>query len=200
MADIHDHPIILASHNPGKLQEFRRLFAQGNIPLVLDDYGGQEIIEETGDSYRANAELKARTVAERSGHWALADDSGVEVDALGGLPGIHSARFVSQDSWENNREILLRLLEVPWDHRTARMRAVLCLASPDGLVFFSEGVVEGRILTWPRGQGGFGVDPIFSIDGETSFAEWPQEYKDRVSHRGMAVQGIIPVIQQVMAL
>ncbi|POB11093.1 MAG: non-canonical purine NTP pyrophosphatase [Sulfobacillus thermosulfidooxidans] len=200
MANFHEHPIILASHNRGKLEEFRRLFASVDLPLVLDDYGEKEIIEETGDSYRANAQLKAQAVASRTGRWALADDSGVEVDALGGLPGIHSARFVSTNSWENNREILLRLLEVPWALRTARMRAVLCLASPDGLVFFSEGVVEGRILTWPRGQQGFGMDPIFSIDGETSFAQWPQEYKDRVSHRAMAVQGIIPVIQQVMAL
>lgn len=191
-------PIILASHNPGKLEEFRRLFTSTSVRLLLDDFGGHEIVEETGRSYRENAELKARKVAERTGHWALADDSGVEVDALGGLPGIHSARFVSNDPWENTREILLRLLSAPWSERTARMRAVLCLASPDGHVFFSEGVVEGRILTWPKGQAGFGVDPIFSIDGETSFAEWNQEYKDRVSHRGMAVQGIIPVIQQVM--
>ncbi|PSR28532.1 MAG: non-canonical purine NTP pyrophosphatase [Sulfobacillus thermosulfidooxidans] len=193
-------PIILASHNPGKLQEFRRLFASTNIRLILDDFGGKEIVEETGTTYHENAELKARAVARRTGHWALADDSGVEVDALGGQPGIHSARFVSDNSWENTREILLRLLDVPWPQRTARMRAVLCLASPDGLVFFAEGVVEGRILTWPKGQAGFGVDPIFSIDGETSFAQWSQELKDRVSHRGMAVQGIIPIIQQVMAL
>ncbi|HBQ93949.1 MAG: non-canonical purine NTP pyrophosphatase [Firmicutes bacterium] len=193
-------PIILASHNPGKLEEFGRLFASTDVRLELDDFSGREIIEETGTTYRENAELKAREVARRTGHWALADDSGVEVDALGGLPGVHSARFVSDDSWENSREILLRLLETPWVKRTASMRAVLCLASPRGLVFFSEGVVEGHILTWPRGQAGFGVDPIFSIDGETSFAEWSQELKDRVSHRGMAVQGIIPIIRQVMAL
>jgi XTP/dITP diphosphohydrolase len=144
--------------------------------------------------------MKALSVAQGTGHWALADDSGIEVDALRGLPGVHSARFVSHDSWENTREILLRLLTIPWEQRTARMRAVLCLASPSGLVFFSEGVVEGQVLTYPKGQGGFGVDPIFSIDGVHSLAEWSQDWKDRVSHRGMAVQGIIPVIQQVMAL
>ncbi len=193
-------PIVLATHNRGKLEEFRRLFASTDVHLRLDDFSTEEIIEETGVTYRDNAELKAREVARRTGHWALADDSGVEVDALGGLPGVNSARFVSADSWENSREILLRLMETPWAKRTAMMRAVLCLASPQGLVFFSEGVVEGHILTWPRGQAGFGVDPIFSVDGDTSLAEWSQELKDRVSHRGMAVQGIIPIIQQVMAL
>lgn len=190
----------MASHNRGKLEEFRRLFAGTHINLILDDMDGREIVEETGETYRENAQLKALSVAQSSGHWALADDSGIEVDALRGLPGVHSARFVSHDSWENTREILLRLLTIPWEKRTARMRAVLCLASPSGLVFFSEGVVEGQVLTYPKGQGGFGVDPIFSIDGVHSLAEWSQDWKDRVSHRGMAVQGIIPVIQQVMAL
>ncbi len=192
--------IVLATHNLGKLEEFRRLFAPTGVHLRLDDVSTEEIVEETGTTYRENAELKAQAVATRTGHWALADDSGLEVDWLGGSPGVKSARFVSDDNWENTREILLRLIGTPWSQRTAIMRAVLCLASPHGLVFFSEGVVEGHILTWPKGQGGFGVDPIFSIDGETSFAEWSQELKDNVSHRGMAVQGIIPIIQQVMAL
>lgn len=182
--------VVLATHNMGKLREFEKLL--NGAPLTILPYPSQEeIIEETGSTYHENARLKARYVAKTLGCLALADDSGLEVDALNGEPGVHTARFVSDDSWVNSREILLRLMAVPAHERTARMRAVLCLAWPNGDQLFAEGVIEGTILSWPRGSGGFGVDPIFSIDGMTSLAEWPQEKKNQISHRAQAVENLM---------
>lgn len=181
---------MLASHNPGKLKEFQYLLR--SLSLTLTAYPGDaEIIAETGTTYHENAALKAHAIAREHGVFALADDSGVEVDALDGAPGIHSARFVSDDPWTNTREILVRLMAVPWQERTARMRSVLCLASPDGQEWFFEGVLEGYILGWPRGHNGFGVDPIFSIDGTSSLAELPHEQKNLISHRALAATKFI---------
>lgn len=186
--------VVLASHNPGKVAEFQALFR--NSPVIIRPWAGHgEIVPETGETYHDNAWLKARAVAVDTGHLALADDSGVEVDALGGLPGVHSARFVSDHPWENTREILTRLMSVPLSERTARMRAVLCLAAPDGKRWFSEGVVKGVILPWPRGQNGFGVDPVFSVDGRRSLAEWEPEAKNQVSHRARAVAALLKVLE-----
>lgn len=180
----------MATHNPGKLAEFQSLLA--GLPITLMAYPEKgEIVEETGTTYRENAALKAHALAEKYGMYALADDSGVEVDALDGAPGIYSANFVSDDPWMNSREILLRLIDVSWPQRTARMKSVLCLASPEGQEWFFEGVLDGQILGWPRGQNGFGVDPIFSIDGSTSLAELPPDQKNAISHRGLAVMHFI---------
>lgn len=187
--------VILASHNPGKFQEFRDLLA--TAPFAIKLYpSDQEIVEETGGSYADNARLKAHYVAGVTKNLALADDSGIEVDALDGLPGVHSARFVSSEPWENSREILLRLIAVPRSERGARMRAVLCLAWPDGREILAEGVVEGSILGWPRGQFGFGVDPVFSVDGKTSLAEWKASEKNQISHRARAVSHLLARIAQ----
>lgn len=181
---------MLATHNKGKLSEFRELLADAPFELTLWE-GDGEIVEETGDTYLANARLKAHVVAKATGRPALADDSGVEVDALGGLPGIHSARFVSEIPWQNSREILVRLMSVPDQKRTARMRAVLCLAWPDGRDIDAEGIVEGWILGWPKGQHGFGVDPIFSLDGRTALAEMSPAEKNRISHRARALRQLM---------
>ncbi len=178
-------PLMLASHNPGKLSEFQFLLRDLAMTLVAYPERG-EIVAETGTTYQENAALKAHAVARTQGVYALADDSGVEVDALDGAPGVHSARFVSDDPWTNTREILVRLMDVPWEKRTARMRSVLCLASPDGQEWFFEGVLEGYILGWPRGNNGFGVDPVFSVDGSSSLAELPPDEKNRISHRALA--------------
>ncbi len=182
--------VVLATHNPGKLAEFQKLLQ--DAPFTLEAYASdQEIIEETGTTYLENARLKAHFVARMTGMPALADDSGVEVDALDGLPGIHSARFVSSVSWINSREILLRIMSVPRAERTARMRAVLCLAWPDGHDLWSEGVVEGEIVGWPRGRFGFGIDPIFSVDGTRTLAEISAQEKNRLSHRFLATQSLL---------
>ncbi len=175
----------IATHNPGKLREFDELLKP--LQLELKPYSADaEIVEETGETYAENAALKARAVALKWGVYAVGDDSGVELDALNGEPGLRSARFVSDDPWANSREILLRLMSVPYLQRTARMRAVLCLANPRGEVKFFEGMVEGLILGWPRGTNGFGVDPIFSLDGVRSLAEMSTEEKNRISHRAKA--------------
>ncbi len=184
--------LLLASHNAGKVAEFERLLAPYGISIKAPFGEGAELVAETGASYLENARLKALYVAQKTGTATLADDSGVEVDALGGAPGIHTARFVSGVSWENSREILLRLMAVPWAERTARMVAVLVVVDGAGYeVATSQGVVEGRILTWPRGQAGFGVDPIFSVDGVHSLAQATPEQKDAWSHRGQAVRNLI---------
>lgn len=187
---------MLASHNQGKVKEFQTLF-QGTSLEVVSLETVTEIVEETGDSYRANARLKAEWVAKATGMPALADDSGVEVDALEGAPGLHSARFVSDVPWENAREILLRLMAT--SRRRARMRAVLCLFWPHGQVLYAEGVLEGCILGWPRGGRGFGVDPIFSVDGVRSLAEWPDVEKNRISHRGRAVEQLMSQLTSLAA-
>lgn len=182
--------LMVATHNRGKFREFRELLDP--LGIVIEAYPGElEVVAETGATYAENAALKARELARAMGVYALGDDSGVEVDALGGEPGILSARYVSEDPWVNSREILLRLMEVPWERRTARMRAVLCLSNPKGEVRFFEGVVEGMILGWPRGRGGFGVDPIFSLNGKTSLAEMDAIKKHAISHRGQAVRQLL---------
>lgn len=182
--------VVLATHNSGKLKEFQLLLSDAPFTLTAYPHNG-EIVAETGTTYLENARLKAHEVALKTGLWALADDSGVEVDALGGLPGLHSARFVGTDPWENSKEILVRLMSRPMSERTARMRAVLCLASPDGSDLWAEGVLDGVILGWPRGRTGFGVDPIFSVDGVHALAEMTPEDKNRISHRARAVQALM---------
>ncbi len=182
--------LVLASHNLGKIEEFRRLFAPVGIGVEVPGDYATDVIEEVGDTYFENARLKACAVAQRFGVHALADDSGIEVDALDGKPGVRSARFVGHDPWENSREILLRLMGVALPERGARMVAALVVVGPDGReVAMAEGEMKGMILTWPRGVNGFGFDPIFSVDGGvTSLAEWSDEAKDRISHRGQAVR------------
>ncbi len=182
--------VVLASHNPGKLREFQQLLEDSPFQVCLYPATG-EIVAETGDHYAENARLKARFVAQSTGSLALADDSGIEVDALDGLPGVHSARFVGSDPWRNSREILTRLMAVAPQARTARMRAALCLAWPDGRLMEAEGVLEGVILGWPKGSQGFGYDPIFSIDGQHSLAELPFGEKNRLSHRAQAVRALV---------
>ena len=183
---------VLASHNPGKVLEFQRLLAPYGFIVKAPFGGGHDLVDETGTTYLENARIKASHVARATGLPTLADDSGIEVDALGGEPGIHSARFVSSSPWENSREILLRLMDVPVSRRGARMVAVLVVVDGQGReIASSRGVVEGTILTWPRGQNGFGVDPIFSVNGTTSLAEWSADQKDQWSHRGRAVRALI---------
>ncbi len=161
------------------------------IRVVPAFVGGEAVVPETGTTYFENALAKAQFALAQLGRPTLADDSGVEVDALGGAPGLHSARYVSDDPWENTEAVLVRLLSVPWAERTARMRAVVVLAVPGGGVFTAEGVIEGHIGMVPRGANGFGYDPIFvGPDGRT-LAEWPPEEKNAASHRGEALRRLV---------
>ncbi len=182
--------LVVATLNRAKGLELLELL--GDVPYeltLLADVPGATLPEETGATYRENAVIKARAGAAATGVLALGDDSGIEVDALGGDPGLHSARWGGPGLDDAGRIALLleRLRGVPAERRTARFRCVIALVEPDGRERVVEGAVEGRIAEAPRGTGGFGYDPLFfyaPLGG--TFGELPPETKHRVSHRGVA--------------
>lgn len=182
--------LVLATQNPGKLREFRRLLAGLPLEVVAPaDVGLTLDVPEEGDSYTAHSEAKAAAYAAAGRCLALADDSGIEVDALAGRPGVHSARYGGPGLDDAGRTALLlyELEGVPAERRTARYRAVVTIAGCGPARSF-EATMEGRIATAQRGSGGFGYDPVFEIaDGRTS-AELSEEEKDALSHRGKAVR------------
>jgi XTP/dITP diphosphohydrolase len=182
--------LLLATTNPGKVREFRDLLDGCGWEIVTPADAGLSLeVEETGASYAENARLMARAFAAASGLPALADDSGLEIDALGGEPGVHSARYAGRDTTHARKiELLLdRLRDVDDAERTARFRAVITVAFPDGREFQTEGVCEGRITRAPRGEGGFGYDPIFLVGaGPLTMAELAAAEKNRISHRARA--------------
>ena len=202
--------LLVATRSPGKTGEIRELFAGLPIHVVFpDDLGYERLPEEDeleqSSSYTGNAVAKARHFAERSGLATVADDSGIEVDALGGAPGVHSARFAaltgsvapggSVDA-ANNALLLERLAGVPPEQRSARYRCVIAyLETPTGAAEIVEATCEGRILPAPLGEGGFGYDPLFlSDDLQRGFGEVPPAAKHRVSHRGRAFRALIEVL------
>lgn len=190
--------LVLATHNRGKRREWQALLEGLPITLSLpDELGLTEPVEETGATYLENALLKARTLMAASGLPALADDSGLEVDALEGSPGLHSARY-TLGSDEIRYLALLRALEgVPAAHRGARFRCIAALVLPDGREFHTEGVCEGVIQTTPAGEGGFGYDPVFFLPEQgCTMAELPFEVKNRISHRARAAQAMRAVLEQ----
>jgi XTP/dITP diphosphohydrolase len=185
--------LVIASRNPGKLREILAICGDWPVQWVTHEAATWPDVEETGASYLENALLKARTVAAATGEAALADDSGIEVDALGGGPGPRSARYAGETATEGeNRQALLRALAgVPGPGRTARYRAVAAVAFPDGRQVWAEGVCEGILRTKPRGTAGFGYDPIFEPAGwDRTMAELSPEEKDRISHRGRALRAL----------
>jgi len=192
--------IVLATHNRGKRREWAALLQGLNLELVLpEELGIHEGVPETGDTYAANALLKARALCQTSGLPTLADDSGLEVDALDGAPGVRSARFHPGPD-EVKYQALLRVLQgVPSHRRGARFRCVAALVLPDGRAFTVEGVCEGRIADAPAGRGGFGYDPVFYLpDLGKTMAELSAEEKNRVSHRARAAQAMRPILQSVL--
>jgi XTP/dITP diphosphohydrolase len=184
--------LVVATLNRAKGLELLELL--GDVPYeltLLADLPGATLPEETGATYRENALIKARAGATVTGALALGDDSGIEVDALGGDPGLHSARWGGPglDDAGRNALLLERLRGVPAERRTARFRCVIALLEPGGRERIVEGTVEGRITEAPRGTGGFGYDPLFyyaPLGG--TFGELPPETKHRVSHRGVAAR------------
>jgi XTP/dITP diphosphohydrolase len=194
---------VFATRNPGKLVELRQLLAAVDV-LGIEEAAarlGREIpdVEEDADSFAGNATKKAQEVSRATGFPALADDSGLEVDALGGAPGVWSARYAGSGSGDaaNNAKLLAALRDVPPALRTARFRSVLALADIDGplrdAVVTADGVCEGLVLEAPRGTGGFGYDPLFLVPelGQT-FAELGIGTKGELSHRARAMQAIKP--------
>ena len=184
--------LLLATSNQHKLEELRAILSDLPFKLLsLKDLQVDMEVEETGATFAENAELKARAYAQASGMLTLADDSGLEIDALGGAPGVRSARYLGRETTyeERFRKIVEQLNGLPMDQRTARFRCVIALADPSGSTRIVEGVIEGVIADVPRGKNGFGYDPIFFVPelGKT-LAELAPEQKNRISHRGRAAQ------------
>ncbi len=188
-------PIAIASRNPGKIREIRSICADWPVDWVtVDEHEGPwPAVAETGQTYLENASLKARAVATSLGVPAVADDSGIEVDALGGAPGPRSARYAGEEATEeeNLRMLIRAVAGVPAAGRTGRYRCVAVLAWPDGREVWAEGTCDGSLVSKARGTGGFGYDPIFVPAGwEQTMAELPPEEKDRISHRGRAFRAL----------
>ena len=194
--------LVIASGNAGKVCEFAALLAA--LPLQVRPQPSGLEVEETGSTFAENARIKAIAVARASGAWALADDSGLSVDALGGAPGIHSARYAPTDAARIARlltELQQALATDPSAGRGARFVAALALAAPDGHVLLEvEGQCVGEILPAARGAGGFGYDPVFLVpELGLSFAELDRETKGRVSHRGRAFAQLEPGLRDLLA-
>lgn len=185
--------LVLASNNPGKVREFNELLSNLDLHVRPQAELGVDEAEETGLTFVENAILKARNAAEHTGLGAIADDSGLEVDALKGAPGIYSARFAGKGASdeENLRKLLAEMADVPEQDRRARFQCVLVymLHAEDPTPLICQGTWEGRILTEPRGDNGFGYDPVFFVPAEEkSAAQLPAEIKNRLSHRGQALR------------
>jgi XTP/dITP diphosphohydrolase len=192
--------MLIATHNRGKIAEYEALlkpFAQNLIGLA--DLGITEQVEETGETFAENALLKARAYALLSGRVTLADDSGLEVDALEGAPGVHSARYAGPDATdqERNQRLLKQLESVPKDKRQARFRCVIAVAWPDGRCALTRGTYEGTIALSPRGSNGFGYDPLFLVpEYGLTMAELPSNLKNRISHRARAAEAMARLLNK----
>lgn len=195
--------ILLATQNLGKVKELEELLVGEEIEVIsLADLEEWEEIEETGTTFVENASLKARTAAQRTGLISLADDSGLEVDALNGAPGVNSARYAGtpKDDEKNNAKLLAELEGVPDEERTARFRCALAIALTTGEEYLTEGIVEGRILKEPRGREGFGYDPLFYLpDFGRTMAQLTLSQKNKISHRAQAFRNAIPILQDLAA-
>lgn len=196
--------LLVATHNKGKVIEFAEMLADLRLAwLSLDDVGVTRDVAETGETFRDNALLKAQAYAAATGLLTLADDSGLEVDALAGAPGVYTARYGGVGLTHAQRyELLLQnLRDVPWERRTARFRCVIVLAAPDGaLLGEAAGVCEGMIALAAGGDGGFGYDPVFFLPewGQT-MAQVGSAVKHQISHRGRALRLLEPRLRQVLA-
>jgi XTP/dITP diphosphohydrolase len=190
--------VVLATRNAGKLREVAAILA--DLPIELVALPADVALPEEGDAYEPNAVAKAVAAARAAGAVALGDDSGLEVDALGGAPGPHSARFGGPglSDADHNARLLAALDAVPDGSRTARYVCVAALATPDGTIATARGVWEGAILRAPRGAGGFGYDPLFAV-GARSAAELAPAEKDALSHRGRAFRALADRLRALAA-
>ncbi|MBI4328670.1 MAG: RdgB/HAM1 family non-canonical purine NTP pyrophosphatase [Chloroflexi bacterium] len=195
--------LLLATNNRGKIAEYQALLA--GLPLEVTTPAQEGLVlevEETGKTLEENAGLKARAFAQASGLLALADDSGLFVDALSGEPGVHTARYAGPDATDPMRVayLLRRMEQVPSEERGATFRCVIAVAAPEGKVFHMRGERRGAIALEPRGKGGFGYDPVFLIpELHATLAELPPEAKNKVSHRGAAARKARRLLQRIAA-
>ena len=197
--------VVLATRNPGKIAELRRIFnemAEGLIDLTgLEDFPDLIDVEETGQTFEENALLKARTLCLETGLPAIADDSGLSIDALNGSPGILSARWsgVHGNDRANIAKVLSELHDLPHLPRSAHFTCVTAFVMPDGSAVTQEGILTGLILNEPIGENGFGYDPIFLPHGsKISLAQMDPAAKDTISHRGQSVRAIVPLITSML--
>jgi len=194
------YKLLLATNNQAKVSEYRSLLR--NIPLelvTLTEQGMTTVVEEVGESLEENARLKATLLAAESRLLALSDDSGLEVDALGGEPGRLSARYAGEGASDRDRVkyLLSRLKNVPWEKRSACFRCVIAVATPSGEVGLCSGECWGFITFEPKGDHGFGYDPVFYLpDLNKTMAELPLEVKNRISHRGQAAGKVYEVLEK----
>lgn len=194
--------LVIATRNAGKVEEFRQLLA--GMPLILaslTDYPDIPEVEETGAFFAENAVIKAEIVARYTGELTLADDSGLEVDALNGRPGIYSARFAGPCSTdeENNKKLLAELAGVSAGKRTARFKAAIAIAAPGLKTIVVEGVCHGFVALLPQGTGGFGYDPLFFVpEAGKTFAEMSADEKNRISHRAKATSAALAELRQLI--
>lgn len=193
--------LLLATTNFGKIKEYRSLLSGIGYQIVtLAEQGIAEVVTESGDSYEQNAQLKATTYAKLSQLITLADDSGLEIDALGGKPGIHSARFAGKDATDADKIkfLLAKLISTSWEERTAHFKCVIAIATLEGRLELCYGECHGIIAFEAKGENGFGYDPVFYLPemGKT-IAELPLEIKNQISHRGQAAQKARQGLQSV---
>ncbi|MFZ9318864.1 MAG: RdgB/HAM1 family non-canonical purine NTP pyrophosphatase [Vulcanococcus sp.] len=193
--------LVIASGNAGKVREFGKLLADLGLEIQPQPAGLE--VEETGSTFAENARLKAEAVARATGCWALADDSGLSVDALGGAPGVHSARYADSDAARIERllqELAAAGAQTPGARR-AHFTAALALANPQGdVVLEVEGLCPGQILEAPRGEGGFGYDPVFFVpEAGLTFAEMPHSQKADLGHRGRAFAALKPQLSELLS-
>lgn len=197
--------LLVGTNNPGKIAEYAELLI--DLPATLEVTSPARAglaleVEESGDSFEENARIKALAYARASGLVSLADDSGLEVDALGGAPGVHSARYAGPAATDVDRyrKLLDALDGIPEGQRAARFRCVVAIALPDGTIHTADGTCEGQIGFSPRGEHGFGYDPVFVVKGYAgrTMAELPPEVKNEISHRARALQAILPVLRELL--
>ncbi len=197
------HSLLIATSNLGKLREIEAVFASLRLQFEdLRQYPDLAAAVEDADTFMANAEKKALHYAEQTGLPALADDSGLEVDCLGGRPGVRSARFAGRhgDDQANNAKLIELLRDVPLEERSARFRCAIVVADGGAVLARAEGAIEGLIINEPRGENGFGYDPHFLVPdlGKTT-AELAPEHKNRISHRGQALRSILDALGRIFA-
>ena len=197
--------LLVATNNPGKVKEYEELLA--DLPVALEiTFPAREglalEVDETGKTFEENARIKALAFAQASGLLTLADDSGLEVDALDGAPGVRSARYAGPhaDDVDRYRKLLAALASIPAGQRSARFRCVVALALPDGTVHTADGACEGEIGFAPRGEHGFGYDPVFVVEGYGSrtMAELSPEVKNQISHRARALTAARPILARLL--
>ena len=187
-------PLVIASGNKGKIGEFKKLLDDFPIDLLTQPVCFE--IEETGSTFMENARIKAIAVSQATGNLSLADDSGLSVEALGGAPGIYSSRYASSD--KQRIEKLLAELK-PFSNRKAKFECALCIASGEKVLIEVSGFCEGLITFFPKGQNGFGYDPIFEVSGlGETYAEMDHEKKKHIGHRGNAFKLLIPKLKQLL--